>query len=110
MLRNARTITIALIAGMLFAASLFLAAPGGLRHLSQTSAVAAPPATATYVSELGPSSVQPPRHAVTLPASGAGAGLAGLPWPKFAGLALAIGGALLIHGALTMRPRRAAHS
>ena len=109
MRRNAPTAAIALIAGLLLA-SLFLATPGGLRHLSRTSAVAAPPPTATYVSELGPASVQPPRHALALPASGSGLGSAGLPWPKFAGLGLAIGGALLVHLALTMRPRRGAHS
>ena len=106
MRRNVRTAAIALFAGILFAASLLLAARGGAGHLSQTAAVAAPPATATYVSELGPASVQPPRHRLALPASGSGAGGGWLPWPKVAGLGLAISGAFLIHLALTMRPRR----
>ena len=109
MRRNAHAAALTVIAGLLLA-SLLLAAPGGLRHLSRASAVAAPPPTATYVSELGPASVQPPRHAPALPASGSGLGSAGLPWPKLAGLGLAISGALLVHLALTMRPRRAARS
>jgi hypothetical protein len=111
MRRITRTTAYALLAGVLLAASLWLAAPGGMHHMSETSAVAAPPRpTATYVSELGQASVQPPRHAVALPASGSGLDSAGIPWSQFAGLGLALGGVLLLHIALTMRPRRAAHS
>jgi hypothetical protein len=105
------TAALALLASILLAASLWLAAPGGMRHMSETSAVAAPPRpTATYVSELGPASVQSPRRAVALPASGSRLDSAGSPWSHFAGLGLALSGALLLHVALTMRPRRAAHS
>ncbi len=111
MRRISRTATFALVAGILLAASVWLAAPGGVRHMSETAAGAAPPRpTATYVSELGPASVQPPRHAVALPASGSGVDSAGIAWSQFAGLGLALGGALLLHVALTMRPQRVAHS
>ena len=103
-----RTVAIALLSGLLLAGSLLAGAAGGL---SETAAVAAPPQpSATYVSELGPASVQPPRRAPALPASGSGVDLAGLPWPKVAGLGLAICGALMIHAALAMRPRDVAHS
>ena len=72
--------------------------------LSQISSVsAAPQPTATYVSELGPAVMLPPRQAMELPASGAGIGSV-LPWPKAAGLGLALLGSLLIHAALTLRP------
>jgi hypothetical protein len=103
-----RTTAVAFIAGLLLATSLVVV---GTRHASQSSAIAAPPEpAATYVSELGPASVQPPRLAPALPVSGSGFDPAGLPWTKFAGLSLAIGGALLVHAALNMRPRTAAHS
>ncbi len=103
------TAPLAFIAGILLA-SLLLASPGAHR-MSETSAIAAPPQpTATYVSELGPASVRPPRHTVALPASGASVDTAGIAWPKFAGLALAIGGALLVHASLTLRSSRAASS
>lgn len=111
MRRIIRTAAFALLAGILLAASLWLAAPAGLHRMSETAAIAAPPPpTATYVSELGPASVQPPRHAVALPASGSGLDPAGLPWSQFAGLGLALAGALLLHVALTMRPSRAGYS
>ena len=109
MRRNVPTAAIALFAGLLLG-GLLLAAAGGLRHMSGVPAAAAPPATATYVSELGPASVQPPRLAPALPPSGSGARLTGLPWPRLAGLGLAIAGALLVHVALTMRPPRVARS
>ena len=102
---STRTAAIALLAGIVLAASLLLASPG-LQHTSETSAIAAPPQpTATYVSELGPASVRPPRPAVALPASGSGLETTSPPWSKFAGLGLAIAGALLVHAALTLRPR-----
>lgn len=111
MRRINRTAAFALLAGILLAASLWLAAPSGPRHMGETSAIAAPPRPmATYVSELGQASVQPPLHAVVLPASGSGLDSAGIPWSQFAGLGLTLAGALLLHVALTMRPRRAAHS
>lgn len=111
MRRIIRTAAFALLAGILLATSLWLAAPAGPHQMSETAAVAAPPApTATYVSELGPASVRPPRHAVALPVSGSGLDSAGIPWSQFAGLGLALAGALLLHVALTMRPGRAAHS
>ena len=94
-----RTAAIAVIAAVLLAGSVSFAAKG-------SHAIAAPPQpTATYISELGPVSVQPPRHAVALPASGSGLD-GGVPWPKLAGVGLALCGALLIHIALRLRPRQ----
>jgi hypothetical protein len=82
-----------------------LSLAGGSSHaLSETSSVAAAPLpTATYVSELGPVSVHPPRQSITLPASGTAGVVAGIAWSKFAGIALVIVGALMIHGALSLR-------
>jgi hypothetical protein len=108
-----RTAAIALISGLLLAGSLFAGTAGGLQGASEPAAVAAPPQpSATYISELGAASVQPPRQAPAplLPASGSAVDPAGLPWSKLAGLGLAVCGALLVHAALAMRPRDAAHS
>lgn len=65
---------------------------------------AAPQPTATYVSELALAAMLPPPQPAGLPSSGAGIGAA-VPWPKAAGLGLALLGALLIHAALTLRPK-----
>jgi hypothetical protein len=73
--------------------------------VNQTAAIsAAPQPTATYVSELGPAVMLPPRQVGELPSSGTGIG-ATTPWPKAAGLGLALLGSLLIHAALTLRPQ-----
>ncbi len=96
-------ITFLAVIGVTVGAS--LAAGGSSHALSETSSVAAAPLpTATYVSELGPVSVHPPRQSITLPASGSGSAVAGIAWSKFAGIALVIAGALMIQGALS--PRR----
>lgn len=109
MRRVTLTAPLAFIAGILLLASLLVLPES--RRMSETSAIAAPPLpTATYVSELGPASVRPPRYTVALPASGAGINRAGIAWPKFAGLALALGGALLVHASLTLRSSRTAQS
>jgi hypothetical protein len=76
-------------------------------RINQSSAAsAAPPPTATYVSELGPAIMLPPRQPVELPPAGAGDGAATL-WPKAAGLGLAVVGCLLLHAAVTLRPEPA---
>ncbi len=103
-----RVATKAWLIGLLLAVLLIGAGFGLLGstadRLSQTSAIAAPPsATPTYVSELAPAVMQPPRQPAELPSSGAGIGTAA-PWPKAAGLGLALLGSLLIHAALTLRP------
>jgi hypothetical protein len=72
------------------------AAPAGSRDTS--SVFAAPDATPTYFSEVGPASVRPPH----LPTTGTGAGTS-LPWAPVAGVALGLLGAALIHAGLSSR-------
>ena len=103
-----RVVTLATLIGLLLAV-LFVGNGFGLfdssHPLSQTSVIsAAPQPTATYISELGPAVMLPPQHVGELPSSGAGIGAA-TPWPKTAGLALALVATLLIHAALTLRPK-----
>jgi len=104
-----RTITQLTATGLLLAVLLFgngwSPFATGADHRSEASSVAAaPPPTATYVSELGPAVVRRPQHA-RLPASGAGAAIAGAPWSQIGGAGLALLGAALVHTALTLRPR-----
>jgi hypothetical protein len=98
---------IALLLAILFVGSGFVLFDSTSHPVSQTSAIsAAPQPTATYVSELGPAVMLPPRQVGELPSSGAGIGATN-PWPKAAGLGLALLGVLLIHTALTLRPEGA---
>ena len=96
-----------LLAVLLVATGLGLFGPSS-DAVSQTSAIAAAPQpTPTYISELAPAVMQPPREPAGLPSTGAGVPQA-VPWPKVAGLGLALLGALLVHAALTLRPHRTA--
>ena len=98
-------VTIALLLAVLFASNGWGIFGGGADHVSQASSVVAAPApTATYVSELGPAVMQPPRQPAGLPASGAGANDEGAPWSPIAGVGLALVGAALVHFALRLRP------
>ncbi|MCH8993805.1 MAG: hypothetical protein IH959_02425 [Chloroflexi bacterium] len=95
-------------AGLLLAVLLLVAGAGllvlGADQVSETSSVAAAPKpTPTYVSELAPAVVLAPGEPEGLPQTGAAAGAATL-WPKASGLGLALLGALLAYGALTLRP------
>ena len=77
-----------------------IGANGAGRDVRDASSVfAAPDATPTYISELAPASVRPPRPAA-LPSTGTGAGTS-LPWVPIAGVALGLLGAALIHAGLS---------
>lgn len=94
---------IGLIPAVLYVGNGFgLFGPTSDRATPTSVIAAAPQPTATYVSELGPAVMLPPRQAGELPSSGAGIG-ATAPWPTAAGLGLAFLGTLLIHRALTLR-------
>ncbi len=98
-----RATATAVLAVLLVGAGLDLIGSGS-DQVSQTSAMsAAPPPTATYVSELGPATMLPPRQPTELPPAGAEAG-AEARWPRAAGLGLALLGCLLIHAATALRP------
>ena len=58
--------------------------------------------TPTYTSELAPAVMVAPQQAATLPATGAESNY-NAPWPKLAGLALALLAGLFIYTALTFR-------
>ncbi len=71
---------------------------------SEASSVAvAQQPTPTYVSELAPAVMQPPRESVALPASGAGAAGEAMPWARLGGVALALAGCAMVWGGLAMR-------
>jgi len=80
-------------------------ASDGTGHASAVEASVSP--TPTFFSELGPAVMQPPRDA-RLPSLGSTARQTPAPWPKLAGLALALGGAVLVYAALRMRPQNVA--
>jgi hypothetical protein len=72
-------------------------------------AVSAAPAAAptpTYVSELAPAVMVPPREPATLPATGARVSGASVPWSHVAGFAVLALGATCLHAGLRLRPRR----
>ena len=74
---------------------------------NETSVLAAPPPTATYVSELAPAVMLPPRdEPAALPSSGGGQGADG-PGLKLAGLGLGLLGLVLVHTARALRPKGA---
>jgi len=103
-----RAATRARQAGLLLAVLLLISGVAllvlGADPVSEASSVAsAPKATPTYVSELAPAVVLAPSEAEGLPPVGAAA-VAASPWPKASGLGLALLGALLVYGALTLRP------
>ena len=94
--------------GLLLAILLLISGVGllvlGPDPVSEASSVAAAPEpTPTYVSELAPAVVLAPDEPEELPPAGAAAGAASL-WPKAVGAGLALFGALLVYGALTLRP------
>lgn len=106
-----RALGTAVLLALLLLAWSVLSGDGAATVRSETSATTAPPqdqlqATPTYVSELAPAVLLPPREPNELPASGVG-GEAGSPWPKATGLALTLLGGLLVFAALTLRPRDA---
>ena len=72
-----------------------------LRAGIQTSARQEADTTPTYISELAPALMVGPQQAAALPASGAES--SGAPWPKLAGLVVALLGALFIYAALNFR-------
>ena len=103
-----RAATRASQAALLLAILLLISGVGllvlGADPVSEASSVAAAPRpTPTYVSELAPAVVLAPSEPEGLPQTGAAAGAATL-WPKASGLGLALLGALLVYGALTLRP------
>ncbi len=103
-MRLATIAAIALLAVVAVTASLSVAGGRSSHALSETSSVAAVPSpTATYVSDLGPASVHPPRQSIALPASGTGGTVAGIVWSKFVGIALVFAGTLMIQGAFSLR-------
>lgn len=102
-MRLATIAAITLVAVVGLTVGLSLAAGESSHAPSVASSVAAPLPTATYVSELGPVSVHPPRQSITLPASGTNGAVAGIARSKFAGIALMIAGALMIHSARSLR-------
>ncbi len=59
--------------------------------------------TPTYISELAPAVMIAPQRAAVLPTTGAESSRSE-PWPKLAGLALALLGGLFIYTALAFRP------
>jgi hypothetical protein len=94
-----------LITGLLITTSGWLWAglsSDGASHASAVEARVSP--TPTFFSELGPAVMQSPRDA-RLPSLGSAARQTPAPWPKLAGLALALGGAVLVYAALRMRPQ-----
>lgn len=97
------TITAISLLAAIFMALGSVAGGGGSHALGDTSSAAAPVPTAAYVSELGATSVRAPRQAIDLPASGTSGAVTGIAWPKVAGIALVIAGALMIHGAVSLR-------
>jgi hypothetical protein len=108
MVRRARQLVTRVAAAALVLAAVSFGGGLGLTTLGaqterQSSASAVPPPTATYVSELAPAVMVPPRQPAALPASGAGASAA-TGWPKAAGLGLALLGVLFVHAALSLRP------
>lgn len=104
--RPVRVGSIALVLAALFLATGWPFLSPASNAISETSAVTvAPDATATFVSELGPAVMVPPRQPQELPSSGSAAAQAGSPWSNAAGAGLAVSGALLIYAALILRPR-----
>jgi hypothetical protein len=97
-----------LIAGLLITAGGWLwagPASDGASHASAVEAGFSP--TPTFFSELGPAVMQSPRDA-QLPSLGSAVRQTRAPRPKLAGLALALGGAVLVYTALRMRPENIA--
>ena len=75
---------------------------------SEASAISTgPQPTATYVSELGPAVVLPPKPAGELPRSGGGDDTTRV-WPTAMGLTLAVLGVFLIHASRNLRLNSAA--
>jgi hypothetical protein len=105
-----RTLAIAItlaFASALFAANASFAADDPV-DLSETSSMqAAPVPTPTYVSELGPASVRPPRQAIELPLSGSQGAPRGIAWSKSAGIALLLAGVLMVQGGRFLRAHTA---
>jgi hypothetical protein len=64
-------------------------------------------ATATFFSELGPASSAPPRES-RMPLADSADDEVPAPWPRLAGIALAIGGTVLVYTSLRMRPQSGA--
>ncbi len=98
---------VGVLLAVLFVALVLALVGSTSRPIGQSSTVAAAPQpTATYISELAPAVVLPPRQAEILPASGAGTG-GPSPWAKTAGLGVALLGCLLIQASLLLRERTA---
>ncbi len=88
----------ALVAGGNISEASFVTIRAGI----ETSARQEADTTPTYVSELAPAVMVGPHQAAAFPATGA-EGSGGAPWPKLAGLVLALFGGLFIYTALNFR-------